>query len=271
MHHSYDERGCEHRPAFYDASNHHKSNANSRSKAHNNGVQVVRSREHTPSRHAAGDHHSDRGSPLPIARNHLRSLTLMEKDLKSSIAKLYQNYDAVTDEYDRLYDIVDKLREDYNNSKHLLFYNRYKEFRRLIKNALRQWRSVEKRSTLAMSRKTSNTNYSKALTGSLSRNPVPINGKVSPSLGSIEEGSSFSQNLDARLRAQHNEATRDLYAECTRLEREIFQYKSRNQTIKNLLCKMAESYENSKAHVLHIWGRFKELRAMIKEVIESDV
>jgi len=58
MHHSYDERGCEHRPAFYDASNHHKSNANSRSKAHNNGVQVVRSREHTPSRHAAGDHHS---------------------------------------------------------------------------------------------------------------------------------------------------------------------------------------------------------------------
>jgi len=128
----------------------------------------------------------------------------MEKDLKSSIAKLYQNYDAVTDEYDRLYDIVDKLREDYNNSKHLLFYNRYKEFRRLIKNALRQWRSVEKRSTLAMSRKTSNTNYSKALTGSLSRNPVPINGKVSPSLGSIEEGSSFSQNLDARLRAQHS-------------------------------------------------------------------
>lgn len=66
-------------------------------------------------------------------------------------------------------------------------------------------------------------------------------------------------------------ATRELYAECTRLEREIFQYKSRNQIIKNLLCKLAESYENSKAHVLHIWGRFKELRSMIKEVIDSDV
>ena len=66
-------------------------------------------------------------------------------------------------------------------------------------------------------------------------------------------------------------ATRELYAECTRLEREIFQYKSRNQIIKNLLCKLAESYENSKAHVLHIWGRFKELRSMIREVIDSDV
>lgn len=66
-------------------------------------------------------------------------------------------------------------------------------------------------------------------------------------------------------------ATRELYDECTRLEREIFQYKSRNQAIKNLLCKLAESYDSSKAHVLHVWGRFKELRAMIKEVIDSDV
>jgi len=41
--------------------------------------------------------------------------------------------------------------------------------------------------------------------------------------------------------------------------------------MKNLLCKLAESYENSKAHVLHIWGRFKELKLMIKEVIDSDV
>ena len=66
-------------------------------------------------------------------------------------------------------------------------------------------------------------------------------------------------------------ATRELYEECTRLEREILQYKSRNQQIKNLMCKLAEAYENSKAHVLHVWGRFKELRAMIREVIDSDV
>ncbi|XP_067930451.1 uncharacterized protein [Watersipora subatra] len=206
----------------------------------------------------------DQDSPTFTASRSSRSVTVMEKDLKSSIAKLYQNYDFITDEYDRLYEIVDKLREDYNNSKNLLFYNRYKEFRRVIKNALRQWKSVEKRSTLAMSRKTSNTNYTLAM----SVNRQPLN---TGSTGSVADGSSFSANLDARLKAQNNAATRDLYAECTRLEREIYQYKIRNQTIKNLISKLAESYENSKAHVLHIWGRFKELRDMIKEVIDSDV
>lgn len=123
--------------------------------------------------------------------------TGMERELRSSIAKLYQNYDFVTDEYDRLYEIVDRLREDYNNSKNLLFYNRYKEFRRIIKNALRQWRSVEKRSTLAMSRKTSNVNYSLAM--SLNRPGGSSNGASS---GSGTEANSFSQNLDARLKAQ---------------------------------------------------------------------
>lgn len=132
----------------------------------------------------------------------------LERELRASMAKLYQNYDFVTDEYDRLYEIVDKLREDYNNSKNMFIYNRYKEFIRIIKNALRQWRTVEKRSTLAMSRKTSNTNYSMALNGSLQRmgglSAAP-HFKAS-SLGSIDEGSTmFTGNLDARLRAQHSE------------------------------------------------------------------
>lgn len=130
----------------------------------------------------------------------------LERELRSSMAKLYQTYDFVTDEYDRLYEIVDKLREDYNNSKHMFIYNRYKEFIRIIKNALRQWRTVEKRSTLAMSRKTSNTNYSMALNSSLNR----LGGLSTPhykasSLGSIDEGSTtFTGNLEARLRAQHS-------------------------------------------------------------------
>lgn len=68
-----------------------------------------------------------------------------------------------------------------------------------------------------------------------------------------------------------DEATRELYAECTRLEREVFQYKARNQQTKNLLCKLATDYTNSKGHALHIWGRYKELRHMIKEVINADV
>lgn len=141
------------------------------------------------------------------------SVALMERELKSSIAKLYQNYDFVTDEYDRLYEIVDKLREDYNNSKNLLFYSRYKEFRRMIKNSLRQWRSVEKRSTLAMSRKTSNNNYM-ALSSSLPRGalqPRGGGGGNTTSLASIDEGGSFTNNLDARLKAQHSKCASHMY------------------------------------------------------------
>lgn len=140
------------------------------------------------------------------------SVAMMERELKASIARLYQNYDFVTDEYDRLYEIVDKLREDYNNSKNLLFYNRYKEFRRMIKNSLRQWRSVEKRSTLAMSRKTSNNNYM-AMSSSLPRGQMPGGGRGgnTTSLASIDEGGSFTNNLDARLKAQHSEYSSHWY------------------------------------------------------------
>lgn len=52
------------------------------------------------------------------------SLTNMERELKASIAKLYQNYDCVTDEYDRLFDIVDVIREDYTNTKSMFVYYR---------------------------------------------------------------------------------------------------------------------------------------------------
>lgn len=68
-----------------------------------------------------------------------------------------------------------------------------------------------------------------------------------------------------------DEATKELYNECTRLEREIFQYKSRNQKMKNLLCKLSIDYENAKGHALHLWGRYKELKQMIVEVINSDI
>ena len=129
----------------------------------------------------------------------------MERDLRSSVAKLYQNYDFVTEEYDRLYEIVDSLREDYNNSKNFLFYRRYKEFRRIIKNSIRKWRSVEKKSTLAMSRKQSNNNYSAAMSGSLSRGLAAPGGR-GMMLGTVDETSvhSFTNNLDARLKAQNS-------------------------------------------------------------------
>ena len=68
-----------------------------------------------------------------------------------------------------------------------------------------------------------------------------------------------------------DEATKELYNECTRLEREIFQYKSRNQQIKNLLCKLASDYDSAKEHAMHIWGRYKELKQMIMDVIKADV
>ena len=48
----------------------------------------------------------------------------MERELKTSIAKLYQNFDCVTDEYDRLFDIVDAVREEYNNTKSMFIYHR---------------------------------------------------------------------------------------------------------------------------------------------------
>lgn len=48
----------------------------------------------------------------------------MERELKASMAKLYQSFDCVTDEYDRLFDIVDVIREDYNNTKSMFLYHR---------------------------------------------------------------------------------------------------------------------------------------------------
>jgi len=120
----------------------------------------------------------------------------MEKELKSSIAKLYHTYDSITDEYDRLYDIVDSVREDYTNTKSLFIYYRYHEFKRLIKNAIRKWRSVEKRNSLAASRKQSNTSFAMALTsGSLNRSGAYLPGIPEESSGS------YSRNLNVRLRA----------------------------------------------------------------------
>lgn len=123
----------------------------------------------------------------------------MERELKSSIAKLYQNYDFVTDEYDRLFDIVDAIREEYNNTKSMLLYHRYHEYKRLIKNAIRKWRAVEKRSSLAISRKQSNASFAQAISnmGSLSRT------SLGPTLPGIQEDptGSYSNNLNARLRA----------------------------------------------------------------------
>ncbi|KAF6039874.1 hypothetical protein EB796_001817 [Bugula neritina] len=163
----------------------------------------------------------------------------MEKELKSSIAKLYHTYDSITDEYDRLYDIVDSVREDYTNTKSLFIYYRYHEFKRLIKNAIRKWRSVEKRNSLAASRKQSNTSFAMALTsGSLNRSGAYLPGIPEESSGS------YSRNLN---------------------------YKSRNQKMKNLLCKLSIDYENAKGHALHLWGRYKELKQMIVEVINSDI
>lgn len=121
----------------------------------------------------------------------------MERELKASIARLYQNYDFVTDEYDRLFDIVDSVREDYNNTKSLFLYHRYHEFKRLIKNAIRKWRAVEKRNSLAVSRKQSNASFALAIqTGSLNRG-------LNPGLPGIpeENSNSYSGNLNARLRA----------------------------------------------------------------------
>ena len=121
----------------------------------------------------------------------------MERELKASIARLYQNYDFVTDEYDRLFDIVDSVREDYNNTKSLFLYHRYHEFKRLIKNAIRKWRAVEKRNSLAVSRKQSNASFAMALqTNSLNR------GLNSGLPGIPEENSKkYGGNLNASLRA----------------------------------------------------------------------
>lgn len=123
----------------------------------------------------------------------------MEKELKASLAKLYQNYDFVTDEYDRLFDIVDSMREDYNNTKSMLLYHRYNEYKRLIKNAIRKWSAVEKRSTLNISRKQSNASFAQAINNSNSLNRM----NVGPGMPGISEDgtTNYSSNLNVRLRA----------------------------------------------------------------------
>lgn len=129
----------------------------------------------------------------------------MEKELKASLAKLYQNYDFVTDEYDRLFDIVDSMREDYNNTKSMLLYQRYHEYKRLIKNAIRKWSAVEKRSTLNISRKQSNVSFAQAINNSNSTN------RMSGGLSGISEdgATNYSNNLNARLRANKGNNTAD--------------------------------------------------------------
>lgn len=133
----------------------------------------------------------------------------MEKELRSAIAKLYQNYDFVTDEYDRLFDIVDAVREEYNNTKSMMIYHRYNEYKRLIKNAIRKWRSVEKRSSLAISRKQSNASFAQAIntfSGSQSAGRGAAVAAGTPLPGIQEQSATFSSNLNARLRANKGES-----------------------------------------------------------------
>lgn len=125
----------------------------------------------------------------------------MEKELRSAIAKLYQNYDFVTDEYDRLFDVVDAVREEYNNTKSMMIYHRYNEYKRLIKNAIRKWRSVEKRSSLAISRKQSNASFAQAINTFNSSLPAGRGGASAVLPGIQEQSATFSSNLNARLRA----------------------------------------------------------------------
>lgn len=41
--------------------------------------------------------------------------------------------------------------------------------------------------------------------------------------------------------------------------------------MKNLLCKLAIDYDSAKEHAMHIWGRYKEIKRMILDVINADV
>lgn len=190
-----------------------------------------------------------------------------ERELKASLLKLYQTYDTTTDEYDKLYDIIDALREEYNNCKHFFIYRRYKEFKRIIKNAVRKWRTTEKRISLQTSKRMSNAGQANFLhnTGT----------GASPG-GTLVRDSSvpnmpLTNNLAMRIRSYSSSTTRDLFSEGQRLEKEIMHYKTKNQQMRNMLLKMASDYDTSKAHVLHIYGRYKELRVMIKEVIDADI
>jgi len=132
----------------------------------------------------------------------------MERELKAALAKLYQSYDAATDEYDKLFDVAEEMREEYNNTKGILPYNRYHEYKRIIKNAIRKWRAVEKKNTLAFSRKQSSTSFANVIGGMMQRSKS--SGSSSLQGFGASESANLSNNLNARLRAD-----RGMYITCT--------------------------------------------------------